>query len=130
MGYFRSAANSLLITGAAVLVLILAANAAAYAIVRRGGRLYNGLYLLFLAGMFVPFQLCMIPLYKLMLALRLVNTYHGIIAVYIALQIPFSIFLFSGFIRSLPLELEEAAIIDGCGLYRGGHQELRAPRPP
>jgi raffinose/stachyose/melibiose transport system permease protein len=52
-----------------------------------------------------------------MLALRLINTYPGLVLVYVALQTPFALFLFTGFIRSVPVELEEAAVIDGCGLY-------------
>lgn len=118
MHYFKSALNSLIITGVSVSILVFIASSAAYAIIRRGNKFYTGLYLFFLAGLIVPFQMTMIPLYKLMVSLKFINTYHGIVLVYLALSVPFSIFVLSGFIRGVPKELEEAAKMDGCGIYR------------
>jgi raffinose/stachyose/melibiose transport system permease protein len=118
MHFFKSVFNSLIITGISVFILVFIASAAAYAIIRRNNRFYNGLYLFFLAGLIVPFQMTMIPLYKLMVNLEFINSYHGIILVYLALTAPFSIFILSGFVRGVPRELEEAAKMDGCGLYR------------
>jgi raffinose/stachyose/melibiose transport system permease protein len=94
------------------------ASAAAYAIIRRNNGFYNALYLLFLAGMIVPFQMTMIPLYKTMVKFEFINTYYGMIFVYLGLTASFSIFVLSGFVRGVPKELEEAAKIDGCGMYR------------
>nr|WP_283094587.1 carbohydrate ABC transporter permease [Paenibacillus sp. ATY16] len=91
---------------------------AAYAIVRRKNRFHSFLYMLFLAGMIIPFQMTMIPLYKMMVDFGLYNSYHGIMMIYLALTAPFSVFLLVGFIKSVPRELEEAALIDGCGIFQ------------
>lgn len=117
MNYFRSTFNSALITGIAVFILVLITSMGAYAIIRKNNKFYNLLYIFFMAGMVVPFQMSMIPLYKLMLGLHLINTYHGIIFIYLAILTPFSLFLFTGFIKTVPKELEESAVIDGCGIY-------------
>lgn len=90
---------------------------AAYAITRRKKKVYDKLYMYFLAGMIIPFQMTMIPLYSMMVKLNLVNTYGGVLLIYLAALAPFSIFLFSGFIKTIPKDLEEAALIDGCGVY-------------
>lgn len=117
MRYFRSLFNTTLIVAIAVAVCVVITSMAAYAIGRKGGRLYNGIYMFFLCGLIVPFQMVMIPLYKIMLGFKFINTYHGIIFVYLGTSAAFSVFLFSGFVKSVPRELEEAALIDGCGLY-------------
>ena len=66
----------------------------------------------------IPFQLSMIPLYRMLKMLHLINTHFGVILIYIALTIPFSIFLYVGFLKGIPKELEESALIDGCGPFR------------
>lgn len=74
----------------------------------------------FLAGMVIPFQVVMLPLVRLLETLRQVtgipfkDTYYGVILAYIGFGTPLSIFMFHGFIKSIPLDIEEAAIIDGC----------------
>jgi raffinose/stachyose/melibiose transport system permease protein len=115
--YFRSLFNTAFIAAASVTVLIVITSAAAYAITRRANRFYNKLYVFFMAGLIVPFQMTMLPLYKLIRSLGLMSTYQGIIFIYLALLAPFSIFLFTGFIKTVPIELEESARIDGCGMY-------------
>lgn len=118
MHYFRSLFNTVLITVLSVGLITLIASAAGYAIARRGGRFYNGLYLFFLAGMIVPFQMTMIPLYKLVIKLNLINSYTGVTSVYLSLLIPFSLFFYTGFVKNVPRELEEAALIDGAGMLK------------
>jgi raffinose/stachyose/melibiose transport system permease protein len=118
MHYFRSILNTAFIGGVSVALTVLFTSMAAYAIARRNNRFYNAVYLLFIAGMIIPFQMTMIPLYKVMLSLHLISTYQGVIFIYLAFLAPFSVFLLSGFVKTVPRELEEAALIDGCGLYR------------
>jgi raffinose/stachyose/melibiose transport system permease protein/N-acetylglucosamine transport system permease protein len=65
-------------------------------------------------GMGVPYQLLLVPLYFMMVPLKLLNTHFGLILLYIALSIPFTIFMMQGFFKTLPHQLEEAAMIDGC----------------
>lgn len=118
MHYFRSISNTTLIGTVSVFITVLMAAMAAYVIIRKNNRFYNIVYLLFLAGMIVPFQMAMIPLYKVLHTLQIINTYQGVILIYLGHLAPFSVFLLSGFIKGIPRELEEAAVIDGCGIYK------------
>lgn len=68
--------------------------------------------------MSIPLQLLLIPLYEQLLALKMINTYHGLILVYSTMWFPFSLFVLTGFFRTLPKEMEESAIMDGCGEFR------------
>lgn len=118
MNFLRSTFNTLFVASFSVFIGTITSAMAAYAITRRSDKLYNAVYMFFLAGLIVPFQMVMIPLYKIMNTLQFTNTYHGMILVYTASIIPFSIFLFCGFINTIPLELEEAALIDGCNIFQ------------
>ncbi len=116
MNYLQSTANTIIIVTAVVCFILIAASMAAYAISRKGGK-YNWIYFLFLAGLMMPFQLRMIPLYKMMADFKLVNKLIGTILVYCGSQAPMAVFLLSGFVKTVPRELEEAAQIDGAGIY-------------
>lgn len=89
---------------------------AAFVIQRRPGRLSKAVYYIFLLGLIVPVSI--IPTIRLMMHLSIHNTYQGIILYYIAINIPFSVFLFTGFIGSVPKEMDEAAMLEGCGRLR------------
>lgn len=106
--------NSTLITVSSVILLIVLGSLAAYFLARRAGRLSYGLYILFLVGIILPFQLGMIPLYQLVNDLGLLGTYQGMILFYTGIQLPFTVFLYTGFIRSLPADYTNAALIDGA----------------
>ncbi|QGQ94519.1 carbohydrate ABC transporter permease [Paenibacillus psychroresistens] len=110
--------NSILITGLSILGVVLASSFAAYPLARVKSKFISTLFLYFIAGIMVPFQLSMIPLYKLLKFLHLINTHQGVILIFIAMSIPFSIFLYTGFLKGIPKELEESALIDGCGPFR------------
>ncbi|WP_159885679.1 carbohydrate ABC transporter permease [Paenibacillus puerhi] len=110
--------NSIAIAGTSVITIILLSSAAAYPLSRRKKKWATVTYLYFLAGMMIPFQMTMIPLYKLLGQLNLIGKYAGPIFIYIALGLPFSIFLYTAFFKSIPQEIEESALIDGCGPYR------------
>ncbi len=111
--------NSLLITVLSVIGVVIVGALAAYPLARRtGDRRFNIVYLYFVAGLIIPFQLVLIPLYGLMKDLGFLNSYHGIILLYIAGSLPFVIFLYTGFIKTVPREIEEAAFIDGAGKFR------------
>ncbi|UKS27952.1 carbohydrate ABC transporter permease [Paenibacillus sp. HWE-109] len=111
-------ANTLLITACSIALLIILGASAAYPLARRTEKVYFFFYMLFICGIMLPFQSAMVPLYKLVSLLHLVNTYHGAILIYIALNLPFTVFLYTGFLKSTPRELEEAAMIDGCSIFR------------
>ena len=106
--------NSLLVTAASVALILVVGTMAAYAIARYQFR-FSGLVLMFfLAGMTVPLKLAIIPLFLQLNAMGLLNSYLGLIFVYTAMGIPSAVFIMTGFLGSLPGELEESARIDGA----------------
>ena len=94
--------------------LIAVASMAAWRLVRHKTRFNLVLFTVFVAAMIIPFQSIMIPMIKVAKGLGLVNNYLGIMFVYLGFGSSFSIFLFHGFIKGIPLEVEEAAVIDGA----------------
>lgn len=106
--------NSVLVTSLSVGGIVLLGAMAAYALTRFYHPLGRGTFWLFLAGLMIPAQLAVVPLFFELRAIGLLNSRAGLIAVYIANGLPFAIFILSGFFRSLPRTLYEAAVIDGC----------------
>ncbi|GBF74940.1 ABC transporter permease [Paenibacillus sp. 598K] len=94
---------------------ILVVALASYAMTRMVFRWGSALFALFLIGMMVPMQATLVPLNIFLNKTGLVNTYPGIILVYLGFGIPFGILILRGFFRSIPKEIDEAALIDGCG---------------
>jgi raffinose/stachyose/melibiose transport system permease protein len=84
----------------------------------RRRRLQSGLRLYLLAGLAVPVYILLFPIYRLDLTLGVFGTYAALIIPYVGVSIPFNTLLLTGFLRDLPGEIEEAAIIDGAGLFR------------
>lgn len=111
--FLHAAGWSLFITVSSVLVIILLTSMTAWFITRIKNRFNNLLYYLFAFSMIVPFQMVMFTMSKVTNMLRLDNPL-GIIVIYLGFGAGLSVFLFSGFVKSIPLELEEAAMIDGC----------------
>lgn len=106
--------NSLIIVCAAVLLILVVSAPASYVLSRFSFRGRELLTNIFTAGMGIPFPLLFIPLFILMRQLRLIDTLPGLIIIYTSLSIPFTVYLLTGFFRSLPTELEESATIDGA----------------
>lgn len=106
--------NSLFVTTVSVTGILLLGSMAAYALSRFYHPMGRVLYWLFLAGLMIPAQLSIIPLFFELRALGLLNSRVGLILVYIANGLPFAIFILAGFFRALPRSLYEAAIVDGC----------------
>ena len=115
--FFQSAAYSLLITVASVLLILLFCSMSAWYIARVNSVVSNVFYYLCLFSMIVPFQMVMFTLTSTADELKL-NTPWTIPIVYLGFGAGLAIFMFVGFIKSLPLEIEEAAAIDGCGPVR------------
>lgn len=119
MQYPRAFGNTFFITAMAVLLIVILGSMAGYALARTRSKLGNRLFLLFLAGLIVPFQMNIISLYKIIKSLKLMNTLFAVILVDVAINTPQGVFLFKEFIEStIPKELEEAAAIDGCSVIR------------
>jgi raffinose/stachyose/melibiose transport system permease protein len=118
--YSSSFLSSVIITVASLLLLNVLSAQAAWVLVRTKTKLSMGIFITFVAAMVIPFQIVMFPLltwFREVTALtgvRLLRSYLGITLAYIGFGMSQSIFLFHGFIKSIPLELEEAATIDGC----------------
>lgn len=110
--------TSMLVVVASVLILVILGALAAYWIARRVGRLSYGVYIFFIAGMILPFQLALIPLYSTMRDLGLLGSPASLILFYPGLKLPLTVFLYAGFIRSLPRSYEEAASIDGASQWQ------------
>jgi ABC-type glycerol-3-phosphate transport system permease component len=110
-------ANSVIVTTLSVLLVVAVSAPASYALtrVRFFGNTFLSYY--FIAGMGLPLQLILIPLFVLLTELRLANSLQGLILTYVAVSIPFTILLLTGFFRTLPAELEDAAAIDGCSEF-------------
>jgi raffinose/stachyose/melibiose transport system permease protein len=117
MNYLQSVINTLTVTTLSVVIMLVIGSMAAYAIARRG-KIFLVFYYIFISGMLIPFQMTMIPLYKFLMGLHLLNKLTGVTFVYLALLAPLSIFLLTGFVRTVPRELEEASYIDGVGIYQ------------
>jgi raffinose/stachyose/melibiose transport system permease protein len=110
--------SSLIITVSSVAALIVLGSLCAYTIARRAGRLSTLVYVLFVIGIILPFQLAIIPLYVAMRHIGLVGNYLGMIVLNVGLLMPLTVFLYTGFIRALPRDYEEAARVDGAGILR------------
>lgn len=117
-GFFRSLANSVIVTVGGLGLTILIASMAGYALARRSDRLFRFVFMLFMTGMVIPTVGSLIPLFKLVNSLHLGNTRTALVLLYAAGHIPFAAFLYSAFTKSIPRELEESAAIDGCGQFR------------
>lgn len=113
--YFIALKNSAVITGVSIVAMVVFLPMCAYAISRRRfqSKFYNFLYFFMVAGIFIPFQVKMLPMVKLMSQLGLLNR-QGAILLYIANSTCEGIFLLVGYLSSLPTDLEEAAYIDGA----------------
>ena len=110
--------NSVIITVGSVLALIALGSLCAYTIARRPSKMGTALYFSFLLGVILPFQLGVVPLYVAMRSLHLVPSHAGMILLYVGMLMPLTVFLYTGFVRALPKEYEEAAQVDGAGLPR------------
>ena len=113
----RAALNSALITVSAVVLTLLTHSMVAYAIARNmHRRFFKGLFFYFISALFVPFPILMLPVAKQTAALGLDNP-AGLVLLYVVYGLSFNIFIFTAYIRSIPVELEEAARMDGAGTW-------------
>lgn len=130
MKYWQALSNTVIITVASLLIVIVCASLAGFAIARIRSRLFTGYYGLLVTLMVIPFIGCLLPLAVQSVKLHTYNTLWGCILIQAAWNMPFAVFLFTGFMRDLPKELEEAAYIDGCstfGVYSRIFLPLLAP---
>ncbi|MBW5449412.1 ABC transporter permease subunit [Cohnella sp. CFH 77786] len=110
--------NSFYITALSVLGLLLVASLISYYLARRPFRGSKFLLLFFLFGMMIPGQSTLIPLTLLMKELGLLNTFFALFFPYVAFGLPVAVYLMTGYFQQIPKELDEAATVDGSGIYR------------
>lgn len=115
MHYFRSLGNTVLLSGVSVTLIILFSSLAGWKLCRTKTRLSKFIFGLFVFSMLIPFSSIMIPIYRVILALKLKNSLLGLSLVYAGLGVSMAVFLYHGFVKGIPQELEEAAEMDGCG---------------
>lgn len=113
--YFK---NSILVTAASIAAILLVSSMAAYVIARFDFKFKRGIYLFLLAGLALPTRLAIIPIFLIMRSLHLLDRLSGLVIVYTAGGIAFSVFLLVNFFKKLPHDIEDSAKIDGAGPFR------------
>lgn len=116
--FFGGLWNSVFVTVSSLSLTIIIASMAGYILARMNYKFFHYIYIYILSGMIVPSIGSLIPIFKLAIALHLMNTHLFLIILYTAGQIPFAMFLYSAFTKSVPRELEESATMDGYGRFR------------
>lgn len=110
--------NSIIVTFLATAIVVIFGASAAYALARYQFRFNGAIYLFFLAGLLIPAKLALVPLFIQMKNMGLLDSRIGLILVYAAGAMPAAVFIFTGFIRALPADLDNAARIDGAREYQ------------
>ncbi|AKH85735.1 sugar ABC transporter permease [Streptomyces sp. CNQ-509] len=126
VGLGRYFVNSVVVVASAVALLLLIGSMAGFALSHLRFRGSRALFLCFLAALFVPFQVVMVPLAQVMADTGLIDTYPGLILAYVAQFLPFSIFLMTSYYSGIPREIVDAARVDGNTLY-GVYRRIMLP---
>lgn len=117
MDYWRALGNTFFITLMALIIVIICASLAGFAVSRIKHKMFSGYYKLIVTLMVIPFIGCLLPMTTQSVQLGLYNSVWGCIVIQAAWNMPFAVFLYTGFMGDLPKELEEAAYIDGCSTF-------------
>lgn len=117
LDFVRSLGHSLFITIASVLVIVVFTSMAAWMLERTKSKVSTIIFMVFIASMVVPFQSVMLPLVRVAGKLHLLNM-GGLIFMYLGFGSAMAVFLYSGFLKSIPKELDEAAMLDGCNKFQ------------
>ena len=114
MSYFRGLGNTIFLAGLSVFFMVLFASLAGWKLCRTKTKLSGFIFGMFVFSMLIPFSSVMIPLYKVVLGLGIKNSLVGLSLIYAGMGESMAIFIYHGFVKSIPVEMEEAAKIDGC----------------
>ncbi|MCR4694358.1 MAG: carbohydrate ABC transporter permease [Pseudobutyrivibrio sp.] len=110
--------NSFLINVLAVVIVVLVSFMAAFAITRMHWKMSGLVKMILLMGMMIPIHATLLPNYKIYSTINMTDTMWSLLIPYVAFSMPQALFLMTGFLESIPKSLEEAAVIDGCGIFR------------
>ena len=116
---FKHFKNNIIITVVGVAGIIFCSSLAGYKLSRTPGKLSNAIFLMMWMSMLIPFHSIMFSLIRVSQGLRIKDLLIGLPLVYIGLGVNFAIFLYHGFVKNVPREIEEAAMIDGCNMLQG-----------
>ena len=116
--YFNSVKNSVIVAAFVVFFIVFICSMSAYIIIRKNNRVYNFIFYVFQMVILIPFQTIMFPLYKEISSMHALNTIWGLIFTEIGVYMGYYVFLYTGFIKGVPIALEEAASIDGCNRFQ------------
>jgi N,N'-diacetylchitobiose transport system permease protein len=116
-GFLTHLSNSLIVTVGAVLLSLVAGVLAAFPLARMRFRGRKGFLLLVLIAQMAPMEALFIPMFLLMQDAGLLNQLPSLLLVYFAITLPFTVWTLRGFVQGIPYELEEAAMVDGCGRF-------------
>ncbi len=116
--FFDSVRNSAIVAIIMVILIIVFCSSGAYIIARKKNKLYNIIFYIFQLIILIPFQTIMFPLYKQLSTIGALNTLWGLCLAQAGVNVGYYIFLYTGFIKNVPVSLEEAALIDGCNRYK------------
>ncbi|QJD86082.1 carbohydrate ABC transporter permease [Cohnella herbarum] len=116
--YWKYLSNSAFVTSITMVSVIFLASLAAFAISRFRWKYGQFVLVLFLLGMMIPLQATLLPLMLIFKNIDILNTHLSLILPYVAFQTPIAVFILSGFMRTVPQEIEESAIVDGAGVFR------------
>lgn len=117
MNYPMTLLNSIMTTAGSVVLIVICATMAAYPIGRIKTKTARFLYFFFIAGLIVPSQMVIVPVAQMISRLGIPNTRFTPMLMFITCSLPFSVFLFTGFMKSVPVEIEESAYLDGANLW-------------
>lgn len=118
INYVSGAFNTLVIMVVSLIVLIISGSLAGYPLARRPSKTKDRIYLYFLVGMVIPTFTMLVPVVLMIKSMGLINNYIGPILVYGGMGMPLAVFLYTGFYKSVPKEIEDAAFIDGCTMFK------------
>lgn len=118
MGLYKYLGNSVLVSSISLIGILVISSFLAYGLTRFNARGSNVIFIIVLGGMALSEQIALVPLFKILKALNIYDTYLAVILPYIAFRIPFTVFLMRAYFISIPRELEEAAIMDGYSSFQ------------
>lgn len=114
MHYWRSVGNTLLITAGTAVLTVTTGSLCAWALARHSRSWTTRVYQLFVVGLTVPVFVLITPLYTMVRDFGLLDSHLGVVLAYTGFNLPFAVVFYSSFLRSIPVEVEEQAIVDGC----------------
>ena len=110
--------NSLIVTALTVIGVVILGGAAGYAIQRMKWKLSKLVLTIFLLGIMIPYHSALLPLFIILRNMNLLDSYAALVIPYVAFGLPVSIYIFTGFYKSIPYEMEESACLEGCSIYQ------------